>query len=84
MTYRNVIKLMTRSLVQDMVTCLNIFPTKNGIFNDLSPVAIILGSPNPHCHNLKIAFGAYSKLYIGTINSTKHRTVGSISLIPEN
>ena len=34
---------MTRSLVQDTITCLNMFPYKNGISSDLSPAAIILG-----------------------------------------
>ena len=58
-SHKKFTKLMTRSLVQDMITCLNIFPSKNGISSDLSPAAIILGSPNPDYNKLKIKFGAY-------------------------
>ena len=71
-------------MVQDMITCLNIFPSKNGISSDLIPAAIILGSPNPYYNKLKFTFGAYAQVYIGTTNSTKQRTVGTIALIPEN
>ena len=67
-----------------MITCLNVFPSKNGISRDLSPAAIILGSPNPDYNKLKIKFGAYAQVYRGTNNSTKQRTVGVISLLPEN
>ena len=45
-----------------MVTCLNMFPFKNGISNDLSSAAIILGSPNPDYKNIIITFGAYSQV----------------------
>ena len=67
-----------------MVTCLNMFPSKNGISSDLIPAAIILGSPNPDYNNLKITFGAYKKVYIGTTNSTKQIKIGAITHRPEN
>ena len=60
------------------------FPSKNGISSDLSPAAIILGSPNPDYNKLKITFGAYAQVYIGTTNSTKQITVGAIELRPAN
>ena len=75
---------MTIFLIQDMVTCLNIFPSRNGISSDLGPEAIILGSPIPDYNKLRIAFGSYAKLYIGTTNIAKQRTVGEIILCPEN
>ena len=59
-------------------------PIQNGISSDLSPAAIILVSPNPDYNKLKITFGAYAQVYIGTTNSTKQRTVGEIALIPAN
>ena len=65
-----------------MITYLNMFPLKTGISSDLSPAAIILGSPNPYYNKLRITFGEYSQVYIGTTNSTKQRTVGAISLRP--
>ena len=53
-----------------MITCLNVFQSKNGISIDLGPAAIILGSRNPDYNKLKIIFGAYSQVYIGKNNNT--------------
>ena len=47
-----------------MITCLNMFPSQNGISSNLSPASIILGSPNPDYNKLKIKFGAYAQVYI--------------------
>ena len=80
---QKITKLMTILLVQDTVTFLNMYPSKNGISSDLRPAAIILGSPNPDYKKLSIAFVAYEKVCIGTTNSTKYRTVGEIVLHPE-
>ena len=82
--YKKFTKLITRSLVQDMITCLNMFPSKNGITSNIIPSAIILGSPNPDYNKLEIKFGLYAQVYIGTTNSTKQITVGVISLRPSN
>ena len=41
-------------------------------------------SPNTDYNKLKITFGAFVQVYIGTINSKKQRTVGAIALRPEN
>ena len=71
-------------MVQDMITCLIVFPSKNGISSNLIPAAIILGSPNQDYNKLKITFGAYAQVYIGNTNSTKQGTVGVIALIPAN
>ena len=60
------------------------FRSKNGISNNLSPAAIILGSPHPDYNKLKITFGAYAQFYICTNNITKQRTVGAIELRPVN
>ena len=48
-----------------MISCLNMFPYKNGTSSNLSSVAIILGSPNPDYNKLNITFGAYAKVYVG-------------------
>ena len=58
--YKFFTKLTTIALVQDMVTCLNMIPLKNGISSDLSPESIILGSSNPDHNRLKITFGSYA------------------------
>ena len=77
-------KLMTRSLVQNMATFLNMFPSKNGISSDLIPAAITLGSHNPDYNKLKTTLGSYGQVYICTINRTKQITVENIALQPEN
>ena len=69
-------------LVQDIITCLNILPPHISILSDLNPAAIIIGSPNLDYIKLKITFGAYEQVYIGTTSNKKHRTVGEITLIP--
>ena len=63
---------------------LNMFPSKNGITNDLSPSTIILGSPNQYYNKLKIKLGEYAQVYIGTVNRTKQITVGAIALRTTN
>ena len=82
--YNKFTKLITRSLVQDMITCLYVFPSNNAISNDLSPAAIVLGSPNPTYNKMNITFGAYAQFYIGITNSLKRRTVGAFAIRPAN
>ena len=77
-------ELMKVSLVQEMVTFLNILLSKNGISSELSPASIILGSPNTDYYKFRITIGSYAKFYIGNTNSTKKRTVGAIALRPKN
>ena len=45
-------------------------PIQNGISSNLSPAAIILVSPNRDYNRLRIKFGAYAQVYIGTSNIT--------------
>ena len=59
-------------------------PIQNGISSNLRPETIILGSPNPDDNKLRIIFGAYVQVYIGTTNSTKQRIIGEIALRPAN
>ena len=79
---QKITKSMTISLVQYMVTCLNMLQSKNGIFSDLSPEEIILGYPNPDYNNLRVTFGLYVQVFIGTTNITKHIPVGAIAMRP--
>ena len=84
MPYNKLTKLVTKSLVQDMVTCLNMIPSKNGISNNLKPEAIILGSPNLDYNKLRITFGSYAQVQIVTTNKTKQIIVGEIALLSVN
>ena len=65
-----------------MITCLNMFPDKKCISSNLIPADIILGSSNIDYNKLKITFGSYAQVYIGTTKSTEQRTVAAIALIP--
>ena len=71
-------------MVRYMITYLNMLPSKNGISSNLSPAAIILGPPNTYYNKLRVAFGSYVQVYIGTTNSSKQITVGMIALRPKN
>ena len=63
---------------------LNDFPNKDGIDQDLSPDAIILGTPKLDYNNIKLPFGSYVNLYDGTDITTNSRTVGAIKLRVSN
>ena len=63
-TYKKFTKSMMRSIVQDMISCLSVFPSKNGISSNLCPSAIILGFPNTDYNKLKITIGANAQIYI--------------------
>ena len=67
-----------------MENCPNVLPSKNGISNDLSPASITLGSPKPYYNKLRITFGEYAQVHIGTTNNTKQITVVEITLRSEN
>ena len=76
MLYKHFPNLMTISLVQDMVTHLNMLPCKNVISSDLIPAEIILGSPNPYHNKFLISVWSYAQVYIGTTNITKKIITG--------
>ena len=82
--YKRIPKLMTQSVVEKTVTWLNAFAARDGVSQTLSPAAIILGTPNPDCQNLKITFGSYAQVYESTTNTTKARSIGAIALKPSN
>lgn len=63
---------------------LNAFPNKEGILKILSPAAIVLGNLKPNCIRLKITFGAYCKVYVGTTNTNVQRSITAIALQASN
>ena len=73
-------KLMVEENVTDMTSCLNDLPHKEGISRTMSPAMIVLGRNKPDCQRLKVTFGAYCEVYIGTTNTTEQRSVGAIAL----
>ena len=63
---------------------LNTFPNKDGIGQDLSPNAIVLGTLKLDYNNIKISFDSYVNLYDGTDNTMNSRTIGTIILRVSN
>ena len=83
--YTRAPKLMIDENVTDMTSCLNDLPHKEGISRTLSPAMIVLlGRNKVDCQRLKVMFGAYCEVYIGTTNTTAQRSVGAIALRPSN
>jgi hypothetical protein len=71
---------MMKHIVLDGMYWLNFFPSTNDISTTMSPFNIVLGTPSPYFKHLKLRTGAYVQLYVGTKNTTKARTVGTIAL----
>ena len=53
-------KVNNKILIQEMVTCMNIFLCQNGISSELSLSEIMLWSSNTDYNKLRIAFRAYA------------------------
>ena len=70
--------------VTDMTACLNDLPHEEGISRTLSPAMIVLGRNKVDCQRLKVMFGAYCEVYVGTTNTIAQRSVGAIALCPSN
>ena len=61
-----------------VTTCLNDFPSKNGISASISPASIVDGN------NLKATFGKYYKVYCSINNTNKERRTSAICIRPSN
>ena len=55
--------IMTKSLVQGRVICLNSLPPTNVISDTISPATIVIGKPKSDSSKPKICFGAYAIAY---------------------
>ena len=67
------------SLVQKMVKCLNAFPSKGVISEEMSPETIVTSASKPDFNRKGIPFGGYTMAYTGTENNMNSRTVPVIS-----
>ena len=75
---------MVMSLVQKMVKCLNAFPSKGVISEEMSPETIVTSASKPDFNRKGIPFGGYAMAYTGTENNMNSRTVPTISLKESN
>jgi hypothetical protein len=61
---------MIQELVHHAAKGLNQFPSKNGIYDTLSPLTIMTGRANPDYNDLKLEFGSYAQVFKTTIPAT--------------
>ena len=82
--FRRLPILLLRSMVEEAVRCLNLFPWPAGISSTLSPSSIVTGEARPDYTTMKIEFGAYAQLFDDvTPSNTPHtRSFGAIALGP--
>lgn len=66
---------MLISVVEQSNTWLNQFSENDGISNDLSPAALVLGIAKPDCNKLKISFGSYAQVFDSSDNTANKRSV---------
>ena len=80
--FKRLPKLMIKELTKHGVQCLNRFPWKNGVSQDMSPHSIVTGKPTPDYNNMRIEFGAYAQVFEDNdpTNTNKSRSVGAIAL----
>jgi hypothetical protein len=72
--------LLILEMVKSSVQCLNNFPPHAGVFETMSPRAIVTGATvdyNKHCN---IEFGAYVQTHEEHDNSMASRVTGAIAL----
>jgi hypothetical protein len=82
--FKKVPKLMIDECLTMVTTCLNDFPSKNGISTTMSPASIVLGRGKTDGNNLKATFGRYYEVYCGTDNTNKERRTSALCLRPSN
>ena len=75
---------MVDANIQDKLSWLNIFPPKDYMSSHIGPAGMILGTPKPNYANLKLGFGQYCQIHLGTTNTQQSRSIGAISLRPKN
>ena len=69
-------------LLERIIFLLNTFPSDTKISSTMSPSTIIEGFPRPDSSKTHIAFGTYTMVHTGTINSMKARDIPAIGLKP--
>jgi hypothetical protein len=80
--FKKVPKLMVDECLTMVTTCLNDFPSKNGISTTLSPASIALGRGKIDGNNLKANFGRHYEVCCGTDNANKERHTSATCLRP--
>jgi len=75
--------LLLEGCVYNAVRLLNILLSKNGILISLSFTTLVTGKPPPKYNDLvKLNFGDYVQVYVGTKNNMESQNVGGIAIGP--
>ena len=81
--YRQYPRAMVEGCVTSATMSLNNLPSLDDVSKRLSPASMIVGRAAPDFNTIsKLNFGDYVKVYQGTTNTTKQRTVSAIALYP--
>jgi hypothetical protein len=75
---------MVRSLIEEIVESLNIFPSPTGISKTMSPSTIVEGKPKPNFGANIITYRSYALVHSGTSNDMKSRAIPAIALRKSN
>ena len=78
--YRYYPKIMTNSMVENVINWLNAFPMKSGISQTMGPSTIVLGKPAPDVSRKCAVFGSYVMGFTRTKNDMTERSEKAISL----
>ena len=78
--YKFYTRLMTNSLVENVINLLNAFPFKNGVSQTMGPSTIVLGKPAPDVSRKTAIFGSYVMGFLKTKNDMTERSEQAISL----
>ena len=66
--YNYYTRLMTNSMIEDVIFWLNAFPFKSGISQTMGPATIVLGAPAPDVSKKRAPFGTYVMGFTKTRN----------------
>ena len=56
-------RLMAKRVVEVATRNLNMFPAEDGVSEEYSPLAIVIGLPNPDARLYSMDFGSYAKVF---------------------
>ena len=82
--YKKAPRIMVDENLYDINEWINAYPSKHGISRKYSPSALIQGKGPVDVSTLRVTFGAYCEVFIGSDNTNKERTASCIALRPCN
>ena len=84
MPFKRHTKLMTKTMIEFVVSRLNAVPANDGISDTLSPRTIVMDDGAIDLKYKSLEYGSHVLLYTTTLNNMKRRSIPCISLNPTN